>query len=105
MSPNPANPPYVLGLDVGTQSLRAALVDPQDGRTVAFGVAPIDTTYPRPAWAEQDANQWWSSAQKAVREVLRKGGIGPEQVAGVGLDCTACTVLPCDEAGHPLRAA
>ena len=52
----------VLGLDVGTQSLRAALVDLQ-GRTVAFGVAPIETTYPRPTWAEQDPAQWWSAAR------------------------------------------
>ena len=44
---------FVLGLDVGTQSLRAALVD-LHGRTVAFGVAPIETTYPRPTWAEQE---------------------------------------------------
>ena len=29
----------------------------------------------------------------------------PEQVAGIGLDCTACTVVPCDEAGRPLRSA
>ena len=47
-----SRPPLLLGLDVGTQSLRAALIDAH-GRTVAFGVAPIETTYPRPAWAEQ----------------------------------------------------
>ena len=54
MSSHPAGPPYVLGLDVGTQSLRAALVDPRDGRTAAFATAPIETTYPRPTWAAQD---------------------------------------------------
>jgi sugar (pentulose or hexulose) kinase len=43
--------PLVLGLDVGTQSLRAALVD-CNGRTVAFGVNPIATTHERPTWAE-----------------------------------------------------
>ena len=43
--------PYFLGLDVGTQSLRAALVD-LDGRTASYGVAPLETTYPRPTWAE-----------------------------------------------------
>ena len=56
----------VLGLDVGTQSLRAALVDLQ-GRTVAFGVAPIETIYPRPTWAEQDPAQWWSAASDGGR--------------------------------------
>ena len=58
-------PRLLLGLDVGTQSLRAALVDLQ-GRTVAFGVAQIETTYPRPTWAEQHPLAWWSAATQAV---------------------------------------
>ena len=94
----------VLGLDVGTQSLRAALVDLQ-GRTVAFGVERIDTTYPRPSWAEQDPAQWWSAARAAVSKALSQAGAAPQQVAAIGLDCTACTVLACDLDGKPLRPA
>src|SRR4051812_20428833 len=96
--------PYVLGLDVGTQSLRAAIVDLR-GRTVSFGVAPIDTDYPRPTWAEQDPAQWWAAARSAVGQAMTAAEIRPEEVGGLGLDCTACTVLPCDEAGRPLRKA
>ncbi len=99
-----STPSYVLGLDVGTQSLRAAIVD-RDGKTVAFGVSPIDTSYPRPSWAEQDPYQWWSAAQQAVSRALASGGISPDQIAGIGLDCTACTVLACDINGQPLRKA
>jgi FGGY-family pentulose kinase len=99
-----AETPYVLGIDVGTQGLRAALVD-RGGRTVAFGVAPIETRHPQPAWAEQDPHQWWSSAQEAIGEALRRGSARAEQVAGIGLSCTACTVVPCDATGRPLRAA
>jgi FGGY-family pentulose kinase len=95
---------YVLGLDVGTQSLRAAVVDLQ-GRTVAFGVQPIETRYPHPAWAEQDPNQWWAAARTAVGQALAQGGVRPEQIAGIGLDCTACTVVACDLDGTPLRPA
>ena len=94
----------VLGLDVGTQSLRAALVDLQ-GRTVAFGVEPIETTYPRPTWAEQDPARWWSAARAAVQKALSQAGAAPQQVAAIGLDCTACTVLACDLEGKPLRPA
>ncbi len=97
-------PAYLLGLDVGTQSLRAALVD-LSGRTAAFGVAPIETIYPRPAWAEQRAEDWWTAAQRAVRQALSEGDIRPDQIAGIGLDCTACTVIPCDLDGTPLRSA
>ena len=95
---------FVLGLDVGTQSLRAALVDMQ-GRTIAFGVAPIDTTYPHPTWAEQDPHQWWNAARTAVQKALADSGAAPEQVVAIGLDCTACTVLACDLDGKPLRPA
>jgi FGGY-family pentulose kinase len=95
---------YLLGLDVGTQSLRAALVDPS-GRTLAYGVSPIDTRYPRPTWAEQDPEQWWSASALAVKEALAKSRISASDIVGIGLDCTACTVVACDLAGKPLRPA
>jgi FGGY-family pentulose kinase len=99
-----ARPPLLLGLDVGTQSLRAALIDAH-GRTVSVGVAPIETTYPRPTWAEQNPIGWWSAACEAVRLALAPHDVEPGQIAGIGLDCTACTVLACDMAGQPHRPA
>ena len=94
----------LLGLDVGTQSLRAVLFDLQ-GRAVAFGVAPIETTYPRPTWAEQQPLAWWSAAVEAVRLALSQGNITGEQIAGIGIDCTACTVVAAGSNGEPLRPA
>jgi FGGY-family pentulose kinase len=94
----------LLGLDVGTQGLRAALVD-EHGRTVAYGVAPIETTYPRPTWAEQQPLEWWSAAGEAVRAAMAQADAAPEEVAAIGLDCTACTVVACDAEGRPLRPA
>jgi len=104
MNTTTGRPPLLLGLDVGTQSLRAALVDAH-GRTVSFGVAPIETTYARPTWAEQQALRWWAAAAEAVRLALAQGDIDPGQVAGIGLDCTACTVVACEADGRPLRPA
>jgi FGGY-family pentulose kinase len=104
MSTTLAKEPLVLGLDVGTQSLRAALVD-LHGRTVAFGVAPIATTYPRPTWAEQSPEEWWSAARTAVESAMKQAAAAPEQVMAIGLDCTACTVLACGLDGKPLRPA
>lgn len=99
-----ANDPILLGLDVGTQSLRAALIDLQ-GTTLAFGTAPIETRYPRPSWAEQDPDQWWSSAREAVGKALQAGSISADRIAGIGLDCTACTVVAADREGKALRPA
>jgi FGGY-family pentulose kinase len=99
-----ATSPLFLGLDVGTQSLRAALFD-LSGECRAFATAPLDTLHPQPAWAEQDANQWWQAARTAVPQALARAGAHPEQVVGIGLDCTACTVLPCRLDGTPLHRA
>jgi FGGY-family pentulose kinase len=97
-------PPLFLGLDVGTQSVRAALIDP-DGNCRAFATGRLDTVHPQPSWAEQDPAQWWQAALKAVPEALARAGAKPEDVVGIGLDCTACTVLPCRLDGTPLRRA
>ncbi len=100
---NPPSPLF-LGLDVGTQSVRAALFD-ADGNCRGFGTSPLDTFHPQPGWAEQDANQWWQAACAAVPAALSSGAARPEQVAGVGLDCTACTVIPARSDGTPVRRA
>jgi FGGY-family pentulose kinase len=99
-----ASSPLFLGLDVGTQSVRAALFD-LVGSCRAFATAPLDTRHPHPAWAEQDPGQWWQAARAAVPAALAGAGAGPADVAGIGLDCTACTVLACRADGTPLRPA
>ena len=66
----------------------------------SFGVAPIETTYPRPGWAEQQPLAWWSAAGDAVRLALAHDDVDPGRIAGIGLDCTACTVVACDS-GRP----
>ena len=95
---------YVLGLDVGTQSLRAAIIG-LDGRTVSFGVEPIATTYPGPAWAEQDPNAWWIAAKNAVGKALTQGSIAADAIVAIGMDCTACTVVASTADGRALRPA
>src|SRR5262249_22131050 len=98
------NSPLFRGLDVGTQSLRAALFDAA-GACRAFAVEPIDTFHPQPAWAEQGAGQWWQAAPADLPQGLGRAGATPDDVAGIGLDCTACTVLPCHLDGTPIHRA
>src|SRR6266702_3782164 len=96
--------PLFLGLDVGTQSLRAAVIDAA-GNCRSFATSPIHTTYPQPGWAEQDALEWWQAAREAVPQALAKGQVNRADIGGIGLDCTACTVLPCRDDGTPLHKA
>src|SRR6516225_2111954 len=99
-----ASSPLCLGLDVGTQSLRAALFD-AFGNCRGFGTSPLDTTHPHPAWAEQNPVQWWQAARAAVLEALAKAHAATAEIAAIGLDCTACTVLPCKADATPLHNA
>lgn len=94
---------YVLALDGGTESVRAALVDP-NGRTIVFARAAYTTTHPRPGWAEQNPLDWWDCVVRSTREVLAQG-IDPDSIVAVAASCTSCTVVASDEDGNPLRSA
>jgi L-ribulokinase len=104
---------YAIGVDFGTESGRAVLVDVADGREVAASVHPygncvIDEKLPEsgvklePDWALQDPNDYLEVFKRTVPEVLRQSGINPADVIGLGVDFTACTMLPCKKDGTPL---
>ena len=97
-------PRLLLGLDVGTQSLRAALVD-LEGRTVAFGVAPIETTYPHPTWAEQQPLAWWRAAAEAVRLALAQGTLRPIKSSASASIARPAPLSRSMRTGEPLRPA
>lgn len=104
---------YTLGLDFGTESGRALLVDVADGREVATAVHPyahgvVDETLPgtgqrlEPDWALQDPDDYWACLEVVVPEVLRQAGVSPLEVIGIGVDFTACTLVPTMGDGTPL---
>src|SRR2546430_17166019 len=55
-----------LGIDVGTSSLKAVVLD-VDGSIVGTGSATYPVTTPQPGWAESDPQAWWHAAGTAVR--------------------------------------
>lgn len=102
---------YSLGLDFGTLSVRALLVDAKNGQEIAqstrfypHGVMSESLNGKKlPAdWALQHPMDYISCTQETVQEVLTASGILPEQVIGIGIDFTACTMLPIDANGTPL---
>jgi sugar (pentulose or hexulose) kinase len=99
-----AGSPYLLGIDLGTESVRAGLFDPE-GTPVAFHAEEVATRHPRPGWAEQDPGQWWSSLVAAVKGAKVAAGAAPEEVAAISVDATSSTVLAVDEHGEHLRPA
>jgi L-ribulokinase len=106
---------YAIGVDFGTESGRAVLVDVTDGREVATAVYPylygvIDEKLPIPGkeirlesdWALQDPQDYIRTFQSTIPEILKQSKVKPEDVIGIGIDFTACTMLPVKQDGTPL---
>jgi ribulose kinase len=90
----------VLGIDAGTGGLRAGLFDLQ-GHPLGFHDEPYDTLYPRPGWAEQRPDAWWSALVGAVRGCLHTSGQDAKRVIGLSVDAP-CNILLVDGDGTPL---
>jgi L-ribulokinase len=104
---------YAIGIDFGTESGRALLVDVADGREVATAVHPyangvIDDRLPDsgirldPDWALQDPNDYIEVFKQTIPAVLKESRVNPVDVIGLGIDFTACTMLPTKADGTPL---
>ena len=104
---------YSLGIDFGTESGRAVLVDISNGAEIATAIYPysngvIDETLPgtniklEPDTALQDPNDYLNVFKITIPVVLRESGVNPRDIIGVGVDFTACTMLPTTKAGTPL---
>lgn len=97
-------PPYLLGIDIGTQSLRSGIFDLR-GNAVAYSIKGYPVYYPQVGWAEQEPEDWWQAAKITVNECLRKAKVNPKDVVGISIDNASCTVLPAGKKGEPLRRA
>ncbi|HEY1518507.1 MAG TPA: FGGY family carbohydrate kinase [Solirubrobacteraceae bacterium] len=95
---------YVVGIDVGSQSVKAVLVD-ELGATVATASSPCDTSYPASGWAEQDPRRWEQAITEAVRELRSAAGIGATEVAMLALACQVDGLVALDRNLRPLRPA
>ncbi|MGD1029507.1 MAG: FGGY-family carbohydrate kinase [Opitutaceae bacterium] len=96
--------PLLLGIDVGTSSVKAALVDRRGGLH-AVGQAEYPLHHIRPAWVEQDPENWWRGTCQAVREALARVPDGGERVLGLAVSCQAPALLALDRSGRALRPA
>lgn len=104
---------YVIGLDYGTLSGRAVLVDCSDGTVVTSSVKnyehgvmdhalPGGDVLPAGDWALQYPGDYLDVLAVTVRDVVEKGGVEKDSIIGIGLDFTSCTMLPVDENNEPL---
>ena len=106
---------YTIGLDFGTLSARALLVRTSDGceiGTTVFDyphavmdetlVTPHGTVKLPPDFALQHPQDYFDALDHIIPELLETCGVSPDDIIGVGVDFTTCTLIPTDASGTPL---
>ncbi|MEI3598652.1 MULTISPECIES: FGGY-family carbohydrate kinase [unclassified Oceanobacillus] len=94
----------LMGIDAGTESVRVGLYDLQ-GKEVGIGVTEYQTFQPKPGWAEQNPREWWSALVTSTKKALSQSEASKEEVIGISLDTTSCSVVLCKNDGTPLRSS
>ena len=95
---------YILAIDMGSSSVKAALVSSQ-GEIAGTGLQGIDTILIPGGGAEQDPQQWWSAAVSAAKSALAEAAVPPDRI--VALVCTTqwSVTVPVDEGGNAISNA
>ena len=102
-----------IGIDYGSESGRVLIVDTADGKVLAahttrYPHAVISESLPDSGvklgdeWALQHPGDYLEVLRRSIPEALRLAEAKPEEVIGIGIDFTACTMLPLDREGNPL---
>lgn len=97
---------YLLGFDIGSSSIKAALVDAATGQTVGMAQYPdreMDILAPRPDWAEQHPAVWWDAVCKSAQKLMHDTGVDPTQVAAIGISYQMHGLVTVDAQGEVLR--
>lgn len=99
---------YLLGYDIGSSSVKAALVDATTGICVASDFfpkneAPIKAL--RQGWAEQDPENWWKYLKEATASVLHESGVAPEDIKAIGISYQMHGLVAIDKERNVLRDA
>lgn len=95
-----AHPQYLIGVDLGTSSTKAALYN-TDGRLVASAAQEVPLYYPRPGVVEQENDDFYRTAAQTVRQCVQQSGIVPRQVAAIAFDSQMAGVGAVDEDFNP----
>lgn len=95
---------YLLGMDIGTSSTRAIIID-ENGKLAASATCEYPLITPKPGWAEQNPEDWWEASVKVIRQVIKDSQISPEDIAGVGPSGQMHGSVFIDSRGNVIRPA
>ncbi|UCH20014.1 MAG: FGGY-family carbohydrate kinase [Deltaproteobacteria bacterium] len=95
---------FVLAIDFGSGGHKVAIVA-DSGEVIASADESVTTHLLPHGGAEQDPNEWWQGAKRAVKKVIRNSNISPEDIVAVACDSQWSVVVPVDAHGEPLMQA
>ena len=96
----------LLGIDVGTSSIKASVIDAATQNIIASAQYPeteADIISLQTGWAEQSPNQWWSDVQVAIKKVNASGKFNPKEIGAIGIAYQMHGLVVIDKAGNALR--
>jgi xylulokinase len=99
---------YLLGFDLGSSSVKAALVDARTGVAVATAQSPdteMPIDAPQPGWAEQHPDLWWEHAVKAAHKLWTLTKVAPGEVRAIGIAYQMHGLVTLDADFQPVRPA
>ena len=99
---------FLLGYDIGSSSVKAALVETQTGRIAASAFYPkreMPIAAPRADWAEQDPAMWWDNLRLATADVMQQAQAKAADIEAIGISYQMHGLVCVDKAGKPLRPA
>jgi xylulokinase len=97
---------YLLGFDIGSSSVKAALIEISNGKIVATTFSPsseMPIDAPQTGFAEQDPDRWWKELQQAVKQLRQQADFKKDEVAAIGISYQMHGLVCVDKDGKPLR--
>jgi len=94
---------YLLGVDIRTSSSKGVIIDSK-GKVTAEALVEHDITILRPGWIEQDPVKcYWGDFKQIVNILLKRAGISPENIRGIGISSLSPDIVPINEKGDVIR--
>ncbi|AEM70645.1 Xylulokinase [Allomuricauda ruestringensis DSM 13258] len=97
---------YWIGFDIGSSSIKAALISADDGSFVSMAQYPekeMSITSINPGWAEQDPEVWWKNLCIATKKLLSENNVDKNNIKGIGISYQMHGLVVVDKDLNPLR--
>ncbi len=99
---------YLLGFDIGSSSVKASLVDADNGQCVASAFYPeheAPITAVKAGWAEQDPQMWWDNAKLSLKKIMAEAGVKGEDIKAIGISYQMHGLVCVDKNNEVVRPA